>query len=80
VLDRLSAPSAPKPAPPAAAPGPVLHVDEAKLAGLAKAAEPVLTAPVAAPPPPADLAKANEKLSTLLGKAPAAKSDETGKK
>jgi len=73
VLERLTAPSAPGPvktaAPPAGPTGPA--VDERKLAALAQpaAAQPVAAQPEAGPETkPADLAKANEKLSALLGK------------
>jgi ABC-2 type transport system ATP-binding protein len=68
ILERLTAPQAPSaPAPAAAPPAPV--VDEQKLAALAQPAEPV--APVSRPPQPenpAELDKANEKLSSFLGK------------
>lgn len=71
ILERLSAPQpAPAPAAPVAAPEPA--VNEQKLAALAQAAE----APAPAPAPKAapasgkapELDKANEKLSSLLGK------------
>jgi hypothetical protein len=68
ILEKLALPET-KPAPvaPTASAAPV--ADEKKLAGLTKASEP---APVPAKPAapvaqPADLAKANEKLSSLLG-------------
>jgi len=71
ILERLALPqaaqpaAAPKPAAPAAAP----VVDDKKLAGLSKAAAPAPARPAAAPAPkPADLSKADEKLSSLLGK------------
>ncbi len=72
VLDRLAAPLPAVPAPattslPAAGPA----VDNQKLAALAKPAEPSPAVPAAAPAPApkaADLAKADEKLSSLLGK------------
>ncbi|MGA3180910.1 MAG: ABC transporter ATP-binding protein [Verrucomicrobiota bacterium] len=68
ILQRLTQAGAPKPVPAPAAPAPAAKLDEAKLAGLAKAAEPRAAPAAPAPAPPADLAKANEKLSTLLGK------------
>ena len=71
VLDRLAAPvaappTAPSPNPPA--PGPT--VSDQKLAALAKPAEAVAPPAPVAPPETkaADLAKADEKLSALLGK------------
>ncbi len=69
ILERLTA-SAPKTAAPATPATPSVVVDEAKLQDLAKPAEPrpAVVAPVPAPAPPADLGKANEKLSSLLGK------------
>ena len=70
VLERLAAPSAPGPVKPAApATGPA--VDERKLAALARPAEapPVAVRPEPGPETkPADLSKANDKLSSLLGK------------
>jgi ABC-2 type transport system ATP-binding protein len=72
ILERLSAAPAPTPAPiePAARIEKDNKVNERKLAGLARAAEPPLPAPPVRPePPPADLGKANEKLSSLLGKS-----------
>jgi ABC-2 type transport system ATP-binding protein len=72
ILERLTA-ATPKPVEPVAAPVPAARIDEAKLAGLAKASEPPPPEPV--PAPPVDLGKANEKLSALLGK-----SDESTKK
>jgi ABC-2 type transport system ATP-binding protein len=69
VLDRLTVSAAPPPVEPVAAPKPVEKVDVAKLQSLAQPAAP-LPEPAAAPQPapPADLNKANEKLSSLLGK------------
>jgi ABC-2 type transport system ATP-binding protein len=69
ILERLTLASAPKAAGPSPTPAPSEKIDEAKLAGLAKAAGPRATPPAPAPPPPPDLAKANEKLSALLGKS-----------
>jgi ABC-2 type transport system ATP-binding protein len=68
ILERLAAPAAPKPVAPAAPSTPAVQIDEAKLKDLAKPAEPRPAAPAPAPAPPADLGKANEKLSSLLGK------------
>jgi ABC-2 type transport system ATP-binding protein len=74
MLERLtvSTPKAEEPAPVITPRAPAIN--QAKLANLAKAAEP---APAAAPPPsqpatptPADLEKADEKLSSLLGRPP----------
>jgi ABC-2 type transport system ATP-binding protein len=68
VLDRLTAPQPAAPAP--AAPKPVETVDQQKLAALAQPTSPAAPAPKPAPaaPPPEELEKANEKLSSLLGK------------
>lgn len=68
ILERLTAPQ--PAAPQAAAPEPEKSVDQKKLAALAKASEPVPAAPkpTAEPEKAAELAKANEKLSSLLGK------------
>jgi len=68
VLDRLAAPVPAKAPVPAPVSGP--PVENQKLAALAR---PMEAAPAAPPPaapekPPADLAKADEKLSSLLGK------------
>jgi hypothetical protein len=70
ILERLTAPTAPKAVAPAAPAAPSVRIDEAKLEGLAKPAEPrpPAAAPAPAPAPPVDLGKANEKLSALLGK------------
>ena len=74
ILARFTAPAAVAPsAPPASITATQPAVDETKLASLAKASE---LAPVpkmdesAKPATPADLSKANEKLSSLLGKKP----------
>ena len=74
ILEKLSLPQAsappaaePKPAAPVAAP----KVDEQKLAAMAKVAAPSPTPAKSGPTPepkPADLSKADEKLSSLLGK------------
>jgi ABC-2 type transport system ATP-binding protein len=74
LLERLTVatPKVEAPAPAPAPRGP--EINQAKLANLAKAAEP---APAPVPPPsapatptPADLKKADEKLSSLLGRPP----------
>jgi len=72
VLERLTAPAAKPEARPAEAKPQERAVDRARLEALTKAAEPA-PQPAApettpAPAPPADLSKANEKLSSLLGK------------
>ncbi|HXR06473.1 MAG TPA: ABC transporter ATP-binding protein [Candidatus Acidoferrum sp.] len=69
ILERLTA-TAPKTAAPAAPATPSVVLDEAKLEDLAKPAapRPAAAAPAPAPTPPVDLGKANEKLSSLLGK------------
>jgi ABC-2 type transport system ATP-binding protein len=70
ILERLTAPNVPKAAPVAETAVPSPKIDGAKLAGLAKtSAAPTPTPkPAAAAAPAQDLAKANEKLSSLLGK------------
>jgi len=70
ILERLAAPTAPKPVAAAAPATPAAPIDEAKLESLAKPAEarPPAAVPAPAPAPPVDLGKANEKLSALLGK------------
>jgi ABC-2 type transport system ATP-binding protein len=70
ILQRLTVPAAPKTGAPAAPSAPAPLIDQAKLDGLAKPAEPrpSVVVSVPAPAPPADLGKANEKLSALLGK------------
>ncbi len=69
ILERLTAPAVAAPAP-APAPQPVPAVDEQKLAALARPAEPQppALAPVPAPEQSAELAEANQKLASLLGK------------
>ena len=73
VLERLTAPASKPEAKPAEARPQEPAVDRARLDALTKPAEPALqpSAPEAAPTtaPPADLSKANEKLSSLLGKS-----------
>jgi ABC-2 type transport system ATP-binding protein len=68
LLERLTIPAAPNPAQPAPSAEPASKIDQAKLASLAKAAEP--EPPPAAPASAADLKKADEKLSSLLGHPP----------
>ena len=73
LLEKLSLPAgAPAPAIAATtAPAPAAPVDVQKLAGLTKAAPPAAAPTVTTPPAPtseAELKKANEKLSSLLGK------------
>jgi hypothetical protein len=69
ILERLTAPPVAAPRP-VLAPQPAETVDEQKLASLAKssAPAPLPPQPATASEPPADLEKANEKLSALLGK------------
>ena len=68
-LERLSLPQAPAPAPQVKSPsGP--SVDEAKLAALAHGQEKSPPPAKVQTPPPADLERANEKLSSLLGDKP----------
>jgi len=68
ILERLTAPQPTSPQALVAAPEET--VDQRKLAALAKPTEPIpaATAPAAQPEKAAELAKANEKLSSLLGK------------
>jgi ABC-2 type transport system ATP-binding protein len=72
ILERLTVPTVPAPVAPAAPPAPVQPVDEARLETLAKPAAPrppvAVSTPAPPPTPPVDLGKANEKLSSLLGK------------
>jgi len=70
ILERLTLPTAAK-AEPSVTAAPIEKANEAKLAALTRPSEP--TAPEPAPatisePKPSDLSKANEKLSSLLGK------------
>jgi ABC-2 type transport system ATP-binding protein len=66
LLERLTAPQErPAASPPTA---PVENVDRKKLDALTRPAEPAAPAPAPAAPAPRELEKANEKLSTLLGK------------
>jgi ABC-2 type transport system ATP-binding protein len=72
LLERLAAPTAPKEEPKIERPQPEEKVDRSRLEALTKTAEPA-PAPVKSKPQkpaekPADLSKANEKLSSLLGK------------
>jgi ABC-2 type transport system ATP-binding protein len=68
ILERLTVPAASGTVAPAAPPAPAPPIDEAKLESLAKPAAPRPSAPAPASAPPVDLGKANEKLSSLLGK------------
>ena len=70
LLERLTmAAPPPKTAEPAPLVAPEQKINQTKLASLAKPAEKPDVTPAAAPTPaPADLSKANEKLSSLLGK------------
>ncbi len=69
VLERFTLPSAAKPEPVKAAPEPAPRTEEKKLEGLTKPVESTQpAAPAPEPVKPADLGKANEKLSSLLGK------------
>jgi ABC-2 type transport system ATP-binding protein len=69
ILERLTAPQAPRPTA-MAAPEPAEQLDQKKLEALAKPAKtpPPVSKRAAEPEKPADLEKANEKLSSLLGK------------
>jgi len=71
VLEKLALPHAPQPAPQPVAESAAPKLDDRKLAALAQPAAPARpieqTTPNPAAPKPADLAKANEKLSSLLG-------------
>ena len=70
ILERLTAPAAASAAPDSSHPQPADTVDHEKLAGLTRPDESSRPAPAqaAAPAKPVDLEKANEKLSSLLGK------------
>ena len=70
ILEKLSLPQAAAAVTPQREASPVTSTDERKLAALAKPAEPVTPTakPAAEPAKTADLAKADEKLSSLLGK------------
>ncbi len=68
ILERLTLPSAPPP-PAAPSPPPSPPVDERKLAALTRATEPPAPAPTPSVPKEAEeLARADEKLASLLGK------------
>lgn len=71
ILDRLTVKTSEPAAPPAAEPEPKQTVDHDKLDGLTKSPSLPKAAPAPASPatPKADLDKANEKLSSLLGKS-----------
>jgi ABC-2 type transport system ATP-binding protein len=73
ILDRLTVSAAPEPVAPAPAPKPEEKVDESRLKNLSQPAAPAPVPvaepkPAAKPEPVVDLNKANEKLSSLLGK------------
>ena len=71
ILERLTSPPPTAPATPPVVAEPEPGVDRKKLDALAKPSVPAAPAPVSAPAEPAkpaDLSKANEKLSSLLGK------------
>jgi ABC-2 type transport system ATP-binding protein len=68
LLERLTVSSTPNPAQAAPPAEPAPKIDQAKLASLAKASQP--EPPPAQPAPPADLKKADETLSSLLGRPP----------
>jgi len=68
ILERLTVSAAQSKAEPVVASKPAEKVDEAKLQSLAQPAALTAAAAAAPPPPPTDLNKANEKLSSLLGK------------
>jgi ABC-2 type transport system ATP-binding protein len=69
LLERLTLAHAPKPEEPAPAAAPEPKIDQTKLASLAMPVAAPAQAPLPTPAPaPADLKKANEKLSSLLGK------------
>jgi ABC-2 type transport system ATP-binding protein len=69
VLERLTVSAAQQPAEAVPAPKPVEKIDESKLQSLTQSAAPLPAAAAAPEPAPAvDLNKANEKLSSLLGK------------
>jgi hypothetical protein len=69
ILERLTEPAKPQVQTPPAPPPPTEKVDEAKLRSLAQpAASAPAPAPAPKPEPVVDLNKANEKLSSLLGK------------
>jgi ABC-2 type transport system ATP-binding protein len=70
LLERLTLPAAPTPAQPAPPTEAAPKIDQAKLASLARAAEPEPAPAKPAPTPAADLKKADEKLSSLLGHPP----------
>ena len=68
ILERLAAPVAEKSEPVATAPEPATTIGQQKLESLAKATEPIAPPSTPESAKPADLEKANEKLSSLLGK------------
>jgi ABC-2 type transport system ATP-binding protein len=68
ILERLTVPAAQQSAEPVVAPKPVEKADEARLQSLTQSAAPLPAVVAPEPAPAADLNKANEKLSALLGK------------
>jgi ABC-2 type transport system ATP-binding protein len=70
LLERLSVPTAASPPPTVPVAEPASTIDQAKLKSLARAAEPEPPPPAPKPVPAADLKKADEKLSSLLGPRP----------
>jgi len=70
LLERLTVPIAPNPVSPTPSAELAPKIDQAKLASLAKASEPMPTPTAPKPATPADLKKADEKLSSLLGQPP----------
>lgn len=68
ILERLTLPSAPPVPAPTAAPPPEPAVDERKLAALAQPTQPPPAAPPPQPKEAEELARADEKLASLLGK------------
>jgi ABC-2 type transport system ATP-binding protein len=74
VLERLTATAKAEAPPPEPSPAPMPQVDQARLEALARPAAPATPTPATEPSPTptpgqlADLAKANEKLASLLGK------------
>jgi hypothetical protein len=68
ILERLAAPPAGVPTPPAPAPPPTETLSRQKLEALTKPAEPVASAPAAKPVSKEELRQADEKLASLVRK------------